>query len=38
MPYKKKAIPGTVQLNKLIAELPENKRRLKHRFNLDMIF
>ena len=23
MPYKKKAIPGTVQFNKLIAELPE---------------
>ena len=38
MPYKKKANPGTVQLNKSIAELPENKRRLKHRFNLDIIF
>ena len=38
MPYKKEASPGTVQFNKLIAELPENKKRLKHRFNLDMIF
>ena len=38
MPYKKKANPGTVQLNKLIAELLERNRRLKHRFHLDMIF
>ena len=38
MPYKKKATPGTVQLSKLIAELPEKERRLKHTFNLDMIF
>ena len=36
MPYKKKqAIPGTVQFNKLIAELPEkNERRFKHKSNL----
>ena len=34
---KKKTIPGTVQLNKLAADLPE-KRRLKHRFSSDMIF
>ena len=27
MPYKKKqAIPGTVQFNKLIAELPEKRK------------
>ena len=25
MPYKKKATPGTVQFNKLAAELPEKK-------------
>ena len=38
MPYKKKATPGTVQLNELIDELPE-KRRLKNRFfNSDMTF
>ena len=29
MPYKKKAIPGTVQLNKLIAELPEKQENIK---------
>ena len=29
MPYKKKAIPGTVQYNKLITELPEKKRKNK---------
>ena len=29
MPYKKKANPGTVQLNKLIAELPEQKENAK---------
>ena len=38
MAYKKKATPGTVQLNKLISELQENRKILKHRFNLDMIF
>ena len=27
MPYKKKAIPGTVQFNKLIAELPKKQKR-----------
>ena len=27
MPYKKKAIPGTVQYNKLIAELPEKREK-----------
>ena len=25
MPYKKKVSPGSIQLNKLIAELPNNK-------------
>ena len=29
MPYKKKANPGTVQYNKLIAELPERKEKIK---------
>ena len=29
MPYKKKAIPGTVQFNKLIAELPEQREKVK---------
>ena len=29
MPYKKKANPGTVQFNKLIAELPEQKEKVK---------
>ena len=38
MPYKKKAIPGTVHFNKLICELPEKERRLKHKLNSDMIF
>ena len=38
MPYKKKANPGTVQYNKLIAELPEKKGRLKLKLNLEMIF
>ena len=37
MPYKKKqVIPGSIQFNKPIAELPEKERRFKHRFNLDM--
>ena len=35
---KKQAIPGTVQFNKLIAELPEKERISNHKFNLDMIF
>ena len=38
MLYKKKATPGTVQFNKLISELPEQKRILKHKLNSDMIF
>ena len=39
MPYKKKQpIPGSVQFNKLIAELPEKDRRLKLKLNLEMIF
>ena len=38
MMYKKKAIPGTGQFNKSISELPEKERRLKPRFNLEMIF
>ena len=29
MPYKKKANPGTVQLNELIAELPEQREKIK---------
>ena len=29
MPYKKKAIPGTVQFNKLIVELPEKREKIK---------
>ena len=29
MPYKKKATPGTVQFNKLIAELPEKQEKVK---------
>ena len=32
MPYKKKqAIPGTAQFNKLIAELPEKREKIKAR-------
>ena len=37
MPYKKKANPGTVPYNKLIAELPEKKRRLKLKLNLEIM-
>ena len=29
MPYKKKATPGTAQFNKLAAELPEQKDKIK---------
>ena len=29
MPYKMKATPGTVQFNKLIAELPEKREKIK---------
>ena len=29
MPYKKKAIPGTVPCNKSIAELPEKRQKIK---------
>ena len=29
MPYKKKATPGIVQFNKLIAELPEKREKIK---------
>ena len=29
MPYKKKANPGTVQFNKLIDELPEQREKVK---------
>ena len=29
MPYKKKATPGTVQFNKLTAELPEKQEKVK---------
>ena len=38
MPYKKKQpIPGSVQFDKLIAELPEKERRLKLKLNLKII-
>ena len=29
MPYKKKEIPGSVQFNKLAAELPEKREKIK---------
>ena len=29
MPYKKKVVPGSVQFNKLIAELPEKREKIK---------
>ena len=29
MPYKKKANPGTAQFNELIAELPEQREKIK---------
>ena len=29
MPYKKKATPGTVQFNRLIAALPEKRGKIK---------
>ena len=29
MPYKKKATPGTVQFNALIAELPDKREKVK---------
>ena len=29
MPCNKKAIPGTVQFNKLISELPEKRKKIK---------
>ena len=29
MPYKKKAIPGTVQFNKLATEIPEKRKNIK---------
>ena len=38
MPYKRKATPGTVQFNKLIAELTENDIILTHKLNSEMIF
>ena len=38
MPYKKRTTPGTVQFNKLIFELPEKERILKHKLNSDMNF
>ena len=39
MPYKKKqAIQGKVQFNKLIAELQEKEKIIKHKLNLEMIF
>ena len=34
---KKQATPGTVQYNKLIAELPEKERRLKLKLNLEIM-
>ena len=39
MANKKKATPGTVQYNKLIAELPEEKtKKYKLRFNSEVTF
>ena len=39
MPYKKKqAIPGTARFKKFIAELPEKRKRIKHKLNLEIIF
>ena len=29
MPFKKKAIPGTAQFNKLAADLPETREKIK---------
>ena len=29
MPYKKKIVPGSIQFNKLIAELPEKREKIK---------
>ena len=29
MPYKKKVLPGSIQFNKLIAELPEKREKIK---------
>ena len=39
MPYKKKANPGTVQFNKFIAELPEQREKVKAQvqFRHDML-
>ena len=38
MPYKKKQpIPGSVQFNKFIAELPKKERILKLKLNLEII-
>ena len=35
---KKQANPGTVQFKRLFAELPEKRKILKHKLNLDMNF
>ena len=35
---RRQAIPGTNHFNKLLDQLPEKKRRSKHKFNLDMTF
>ena len=35
---KKQASPGTVQFNKLIAEIPEKERRLNLKLNSEIIF
>lgn len=39
MPYKKKVVPGSVQFNKLIAELPEKREKIKEQvqFRHDLI-
>ena len=37
MPYKKKANPGTVQFNKLIAELPEQREKAQVQFRHDIL-
>ena len=39
MPYKKKqSIPGSIQFNEQIAELPHKKKKYNHKFDSDMTF
>ena len=37
MPNKKKLIPGSIQANKFIAELPENREKIKASIQKDAI-